>query len=129
MPSQDDIVQQQAYLKTHRQNLGQYLLQLATLGLAYAPPGLFNGIHCCTQLLRDRSLDSIRVRERHGPEAVADRHHVDRARCASHHDQHANRSHEPASCGDHGVCGRGGLPCSNVQYRSTARSLSSSTCS
>jgi tetratricopeptide (TPR) repeat protein len=44
MSSQEDITHQQTMLHTHRQTLAIYLGQIAKLGSAYAPPGLFHGI-------------------------------------------------------------------------------------
>jgi hypothetical protein len=44
MPDQEQIAQQQRLLETHRQTLAGYLVQLAALGSAYAPPGVTYGI-------------------------------------------------------------------------------------
>lgn len=45
MPSSEDIVQQQKLLEINRRNLALYLKQQASLGSAYMPPGVANGIH------------------------------------------------------------------------------------
>jgi hypothetical protein len=44
MPSPDDIADQLEILVAHRATLAEYLKQQALLGVAYAPPGVANGI-------------------------------------------------------------------------------------
>jgi len=44
MPSQEDIKHQRSLLEINRRNLAHYLRQRDTLGAAYAPPGVANGI-------------------------------------------------------------------------------------
>jgi len=44
MPSQDDVKHQQNLLDINRRNLAHYLRQQDTLGAAYTPPGIVNGI-------------------------------------------------------------------------------------
>src|SRR5262245_16007524 len=44
MPSQQELEQQQALLEANRGRLAVYLRQQATLGEAYAPPGVITGI-------------------------------------------------------------------------------------
>nr|WP_139088712.1 hypothetical protein [Oscillochloris trichoides] len=44
MPTNEEVVHQQILLNTHRRTLRHYLQQQATLGEAYAPPGITHGI-------------------------------------------------------------------------------------
>lgn len=44
MPEQEDIIEQQRLLQTHRRTLAHYLNQQAILGTAYTPPGVAHGI-------------------------------------------------------------------------------------
>ena len=44
MPTQEEISHQQSLLTIHRRTLAHYLSQQATLGAAYIPPGVVNGI-------------------------------------------------------------------------------------
>ena len=44
MASQEDIAHQRNLLSINRRNLAHYLKQRDTLGQAYAPPGVINGI-------------------------------------------------------------------------------------
>jgi biotin operon repressor len=44
VPSPDDIADQQEILAAHRATLAEFLKQQALLGVAYAPPGIANGI-------------------------------------------------------------------------------------
>lgn len=44
MPTQEEITHQQNLLAIHRRTLAHYLSQQATLGAAYSPPGVINGI-------------------------------------------------------------------------------------
>jgi hypothetical protein len=64
MPSQDDILAQQALLEAHRQTLGVLLTQQAQLGEFHAPPAIANGIRAARgsiaqikQLLRGWNVD------------------------------------------------------------------------
>src|SRR5215475_11600838 len=44
MPTQKEVAQQQQLLAQYRRNLSHYLFQLSQVGIAYASPGVLNGI-------------------------------------------------------------------------------------
>ncbi len=44
VPNPDDIADQLELLAAHRSTLAEFLKQQALLGMAYAPPGIANGI-------------------------------------------------------------------------------------
>jgi eukaryotic-like serine/threonine-protein kinase len=52
VPSQEDIDNQQNLLAAHRRTLAHYLMQQASLGTAYTPPGIVHGIHESRQAIQ-----------------------------------------------------------------------------
>ena len=52
VPSPDDIAGQLQILAAHRFTLAEYLKQQALLGVAYAPPGVANGIRLSREAIR-----------------------------------------------------------------------------